>query len=234
MIVGLFKYLSQLIKSQNNLKKIFFTQNFSHTMLLNSNLNNVLNTIIFYYIDFKNINGLNEVFEQLNVLESIHMINCRSLDPNFIQQIINITKPFKLKSLSVNEMFESIELLLQKSGKYLENFGLQTFDHSDGVSLAESETQLLELITRYCTNIKFFEQLQFSQSINSTFNLIENIKQNLNYLTIDLNCQHGYYFSNSDVELSTIILKNLGQILPFKLEYLELSLVLNNCDFEIF
>jgi hypothetical protein len=93
------------------------------------------------------------------ILESIHIIRCRSLNSNFIQQIINLTKSFKLKSLFVNEMFESIELLLQKAGNYLENFGLQTFDLFDDVSesqLVELEAQLLELITRYCAKIKIF------------------------------------------------------------------------------
>ncbi|CAB4441439.1 unnamed protein product [Rhizophagus irregularis] len=229
------EYLSQLIKSQKNLKKICFIDEIP-PILLNSNCLNTLNTIIFCNIDFEDINNLNEVFEQLNVLESIHIISCYSLDSNFIQQIINLTKPFKLKSLIIDEIFESIELLLQKSGDYLENFGLSfeiTYynDVSDS-QLLESKSQILKLITRYCTKIKFFKLTEFSnQSIYLTFNLIENIKQNLNYLTIDTNYDFG---SGLDTELGSIILQNLGQILPFKLEYLDLTLVMNTTDFEIF
>ncbi|GBB89057.1 hypothetical protein RclHR1_15700004 [Rhizophagus clarus] len=170
-------HISQLIKSQNDLKKIFFfSYEFPYSILLNSNCLNTLNTIIFYFVDFKNISVLYEVFEQLNVLESIHIIYCHSLDSNFIQQIFNLTKPFKLKSLFLNEMLESIELLLQKSGDYLENFGFQSFNI---YKVNESESQLLELI------------------------------------------------------ISSIILQNLGQMLSFKLEYLDLSLIMNTNDLEI-
>ncbi|PKC58798.1 hypothetical protein RhiirA1_470441 [Rhizophagus irregularis] len=230
------EYLSQLIKSQKNLKKICFIDEIP-PILLNFNCSNTLNTIIFCDIDFKDINNLNEVFEELNVLESIHIINCYSLGSNFIQQIINSIKPFKLKSLIIDEIFESIDLLLQKSGDYLENFGLSfepnTFYY--GVldsQFLESKSKILKLITRYCTKIKFFKLTEFSnQNIYLTFNLIENIKQNLNYLTIDTNYDFG---SGLDTELGSIILQNLGQILPFKLEYLDLTLVMNTTDFEIF
>ncbi|GBB89056.1 hypothetical protein RclHR1_15700003 [Rhizophagus clarus] len=228
------EYLSQLIKSQKNLKKILFSYKFPHSILLNSNCLNTLRTIIFYCIDFKNINILYEVFEQLNVLESIHIIYCHSLNYNFIQQIINLTKPFKLTSLFVSEIFESIELLLQKSGDYLENFGFPPFKIYEVYE--ESESQLLKLITKYCTKINYFELLEFnSQNIYPTFNLIENIKQNLNYLIIDVNFDsETCYISDDEVELSSIVLQNLGKVLPFKLEYLNLSLMMSTNDFEIF
>ncbi|EXX71003.1 uncharacterized protein OCT59_000504 [Rhizophagus irregularis] len=227
-------YLSKLIKSQKNLKKILFLYDFPHSMLLNSNCLNTLNTIIFCNIDFKNINVLNEAFEQLNVLESIHIIYCRSLDSNFAQQIINLTKPFKLKSLVVNEMFNSIELLLQKFGDYLENFVFESFKTYE-ITNDESELQLLELISRYCMKIKFLKLSEFtSQNIYSAFNLIENIKQNLNYLTIDLNFDFEASYICNEVNLSSIVLHNLGQILPFKLEYLNLSLMMSTNDFKIF
>src|SRR5207247_286827 len=86
-----------------------------------------LKTIIFSGVNFRNIVILGEVFEQLNVLESVHPLNCHTLDFHFVQQIINITKPFKLKSLlTTGKAFqvESFQLLLQKSGNYLENIGL--------------------------------------------------------------------------------------------------------------
>ncbi|PKK76164.1 hypothetical protein RhiirC2_862794 [Rhizophagus irregularis] len=142
-------------------------------------------------------------------------------DSNFTQQIINLTKPFKLKSLIFYEksliLKDSMELILQKSRDYLENFVL---------SSTNSKPQLLELITSYCTKIKFLELNGFyehHQDIYSTFNLIETFKQNLNYLTID-----------TSIGLSSIVLQNLGQILPFKLEYLDLYLSLNTNDFVLF
>ncbi|PKK66585.1 hypothetical protein RhiirC2_784586 [Rhizophagus irregularis] len=139
--------LSQMIKFQENLKKISFRyKNPTLNLLLslkNPNCSNTLNTIIFQYTNFENINVLSEVFNQLNVLESIHIIYCCSLDSKFIQQIKNITKPFKLKSLFLDQMDE---LLLEPS----------------------------------------------------------------------------------------IILQNLGQILPFKLEYLNLGFAINESDLEVF
>ncbi|PKY23264.1 hypothetical protein RhiirB3_437418 [Rhizophagus irregularis] len=174
------KSLSQIINSQENLRKIllgFSRFSLYHTLLSlkSSNCSNTLNTIIFYYVDFKNI-----------------------IDTKFIPQIINITKPFKLKSLILNEILqiESLLLLIQK------------------------------FVIIYCSKIKilYLPSGLNSQNINSLINLIENIKQNLNYLLIDTNDNH----------LSSIILQNLGQILPFKLEYLYLSLITNRSDLEAF
>uniref|UniRef100_U9TVC6 Uncharacterized protein n=1 Tax=Rhizophagus irregularis (strain DAOM 181602 / DAOM 197198 / MUCL 43194) TaxID=747089 RepID=U9TVC6_RHIID len=50
------------------------------------------------------------------------------IDSKFVQQIINITKPFKLKSLLLDDddfQIDSLELLLKKSGNYLEDFGIE-------------------------------------------------------------------------------------------------------------
>jgi hypothetical protein len=215
------KHLSQLIDSQQNLKKI--TLSFNRTILLyhsllsfkNSNCTNTLRTVIFYHINFENVVVFNEVFEQLNVLESIHIIYCCQFS-NFTQQIINLTKPFKLKSLFLNGSITESQLLLQKSGEYLENFGLET-------GLTQEE---LELCTKYCSSrIKF---LQFSrlndQNIYKTFHLVEKVEQSLNYLIIE----------SYDGKHSSTILQNLGQVLPSILEYLSLALKINTNDFEIF
>ncbi|PKY19118.1 hypothetical protein RhiirB3_432108 [Rhizophagus irregularis] len=229
------KPLLNIIKTQKKLEKISFVQRnylfkqnkfHLHNSLLtlkNSNCSNTLKTIIFYNIDFKNINILKEVFEQLNVLESIHILYCFSLNNEFIQQIISINnKPFKLKSLFLSSrsfQIESFQLLLQKFGDYLENIGFGFFTND------ELKQQLLELIIKYCTNIKFFELLGFNeQCIFLSFDIIEIIGENLNYLSID----------NEMIKLSSIVLRELGQILPNKLEYLKLCLKINPSDFELF
>ncbi|PKK67466.1 hypothetical protein RhiirC2_751718, partial [Rhizophagus irregularis] len=54
------------------------------------------------------------------------------------------------------------------------------------------------------------------------------LKQSLNYLTIKITGWENY------IEYSSIVLQNLGQILPFKLEYLNLSLHIKMSDFEVF
>ncbi|PKC60220.1 hypothetical protein RhiirA1_468353 [Rhizophagus irregularis] len=208
-------HISQIIHSHQNLKKIFLINLSSdylislyQTLLLSKDYNcsNTLNTIVLYQIKFELVNNLDKIFEQLNVLESIHIIYCSFLNKsvhiiycsflnsNFIQQIINSTKPFKLKSLILNEVpqFESLQQLLLKCGDYLENFGGE-----------------------------------YDENKNSTYqklNLIENIKQNLNYLSIKI-------FPPIS---SSIILKNLGQVLPSKLDYISLDLNIEKGDFKVF
>ncbi|GBB86052.1 hypothetical protein RclHR1_01250015 [Rhizophagus clarus] len=219
------KNLSQIINSQKNLKRVLFGYSEFHSLYLplslkNSNCLNTLETIIFYHVDFKNITVLNEVFNQLNVLESIHLVYCYSIDSKFVQQIINITKPFKLKSLFSDEIchVESLGLLIQKFGNCLENFG--------GGSRSQLLLQLIEPAIKYCNKIKLLYLVSGlnNQNINLTFSLIENIKQNLNYL----------FLQTLHFGLSSIILQNLGQVLPNKLEYLFLYLNININDFEIF
>jgi hypothetical protein len=128
-----------------------------------------------------------------------------------VQQIINLTKPFKLKSLFIDKILqiESLQLLLQKSGNYLENFGFKPRVNYDLLL----KQQLLELITKYCKNIKFLDLYGLEDEIiYLSFNLIENFKQNLNYL-IKVS-EHAHVDNN--IERSSIILRNLGQILPSK------------------
>ncbi|GBC47796.2 hypothetical protein RhiirA1_469152 [Rhizophagus irregularis] len=182
------KSLSQLIKSQENLQKILFGYNDSplHHSLLSlkySDCSNTLNTIIFYHVDFKNIVVLNEAFNQLNALESIHIVYCYSLDSNFVQQISNVTKPFKLKSLFMRGILqiESLKLLMQKFGNYIENIGITN----------KESQQLLQLIIKYCSNIKYL--------------------------------------------VTTWLDTTKRQILPFKLKYLNLILMISNTiNLEIF
>ncbi|POG64731.1 uncharacterized protein OCT59_003738 [Rhizophagus irregularis] len=226
------KNFSQIINSQHNLKKILFQDEYFLNNLKNSNCSNTLKVIILYEIDFKNIVIFKEVFENLNVLESIHFLYCSSLNSGIIQQIINLTKPFKLKSLFLNEQPDILEIvllqsLLRKTGDYIENIG---FKHLISNKLRQ---QFFELTKNYCKNIKFFDLLGFdNQNIYLAFDSIKNIRHNLNYLTINL---YKFYQFDWEFTLSSVILFNLGQILPYKLEYLSLSLDdINIFDLEVF
>ncbi|PKK64432.1 hypothetical protein RhiirC2_854321 [Rhizophagus irregularis] len=228
-------FLSRIINLQQNLKKILFSYKISplHHLLSNSNCSNTLRTIIFHNVNFRNISVFKEVFEHLNVLDSVHIYYCYSLTVDFIQQIVDITKPFKLRTLFLSKLFEirSFQLLLQKSGDYLENVGFGSLTSYD------LKQQLFELISEYCTKIKFLKLPGFynSQNINLAFDLIKSIGINLNYLSI-----HFYKFGVLDqndegiIKLNSLLLQELGQILPTKLEYLNLSLMIDSNDFEIF
>ncbi|RGB25313.1 hypothetical protein C1646_771924 [Rhizophagus diaphanus] len=220
----------QIIKSHQNSKKILLSGyidfNLYHSLLLSkdSNCSNTLNTITFYKAHLMHLTS--NIFEQLNVLESVHIIYCYSLNENFPQQINNLTKPFKLKSLFTDGLMsiESIELLLQKSGSYLENFGYKL--RNSLMSQRHSE-----LIIKYCKNLKFLDFHGYESQITyRIFNLIENIiRQNLNYLSINIG-KDCY----SNIEGSSIILQNLGQVLPSKLEYLSLTLTIIRSRFRVF
>jgi hypothetical protein len=229
--------LSHIINLHQNLKKIVlghYSFPLYQSSLLSKDYNhsNTLNTIILYRIDLKFIINLDKAFEQLIALESVHIIYC-FLNAHFIQQIINLTKPFKLKTLFIDkgsQIDESLELLLQKYGFYLENFGFGL-----GRSLLFKQ-QSLGFIMKYCKNIKFLDSCEFeNQIIYLVFNLIETIKQSLNHLSINI-CKTFQLDNelNDNIECSSIILRNLGQILPLKLEYLHLVLNININDFEIF
>ncbi|PKK62758.1 hypothetical protein RhiirC2_789897 [Rhizophagus irregularis] len=228
--------VTQMINSHQNLKKnlkkvLFNNISLYQSLLLtkDNNYSNTLNTIILCHVNFEGIINLDKIFEQLNVLESVHIIYCNFLNASIIRQIISLTKPFKLKSLFISERFkidELLLLLLQKSGSYLENFGC-TFCFNYGFSLKQ---QILESIIKYCKKIKF---LEFEDQITyPLFDLIENMKQNLSYLSI--NAFNYSQVSSNNIVCDSFILRNLGQILPFKLEYLKLSLHIETCDFEVF
>jgi hypothetical protein len=226
--------LSKVINSQQNLKKIYIDlSNYSLRSLKNSNCSNTLKTIIFHKINLDKLAvNFNEVFEQLNVLESIHILYCYPLNSSIIQKIINLTKPFKLKSLFMDGnsklQVDQLELLLQKSGNYLENIKFESSMNN------ELKLQMFKLFKIYCNKIKFIDLLGFDdQNIFSALDLIKNVQQNLNYLTINF-CRFGYYQSNYDDKLSSIVLQNLGQVLPYKLEYLNLVLEFTVKDLEVF
>ncbi|PKK66679.1 hypothetical protein RhiirC2_784480 [Rhizophagus irregularis] len=209
------KCLTQTFNTQQNLEKISFEcDDFVlynlFSSLKNSSISNTLKIITFYKIDFKKIiNNIQEIFNQLNILETIHIIYCSALNSDFVQQIINVIRPFKLKSLILSHhpfQVESLQLLLQKFGSDLENFEFGKYNFSD-----ESKQKLFKSIIEYCTKIKYFSLKDIN--FNLALNLIENIKkQNLNYLNISFD----YYGDDYKSE-------NLGQILPTKLEFLKLD-----------
>ncbi|GBC00480.1 hypothetical protein RclHR1_38730001 [Rhizophagus clarus] len=158
----------QIINLHQNLKKIYLSCDkfpIDQELLLTENYNcsNTLNTIIFYSVNFNSMDNLYIVFEQLNVLESVHIIYCYPLNTSFIQQIIYLVKPFKLKSLFIDkssQIDKSLLLLLQKSGGYLENFKCDL-----GIDYGLSKQELLESIIKYCKNIKFLDLYDFENEI---------------------------------------------------------------------
>ncbi|PKK63820.1 hypothetical protein RhiirC2_788370 [Rhizophagus irregularis] len=85
-------------------------------------------------------------------------------------------------------------------------------------------------LLKYCNNINLLYFVEFESEISTyqKINLIKNIKQSLNYLIIKI-CPVEHCST-----CSSIILKNLGQILPFKLDYISLDFTIKESDFRVF
>ncbi|CAB5181363.1 unnamed protein product [Rhizophagus irregularis] len=160
----------------------------------------------------------------INPLLKFLSSNCSSISSLFIPS-------FKGTSSST-----AIEYLSQSSQliKSQKNLSKILFFYDFPYSTLLNSNCLNTLNTIILCNIDFKNMNFLNENIYPTFNLIKNIQQNLNYLTIDLDYDFGKYFYNNIAKISSNILQNLGQILPPKLEYLNMSLVMNTNDFVIF
>ncbi|RGB27083.1 hypothetical protein C1646_769580 [Rhizophagus diaphanus] len=133
------------------------------------------------------------MFEQLNVLESVHIIFCCSLNTtSLIQQILNLSKPFKLRPLFLNGTSgineSSSLLLLQKSGCYLKNFSSEIFRFRGSSIILQNLGQIFSSKLEYldltlCIEVSDFEVfLKNSRYFIKKF-LIKDLKRN-NYNNI--------------------------------------------------
>ncbi|CAB5156312.1 unnamed protein product [Rhizophagus irregularis] len=202
---------------------------------------NILESILQNTNFIHNTGNLKLYIDNKNDFDFYYYNNDHTLIEDRILQIINLHQNLKkiifgdnnlplFKSLLLSKdripQIEPLQKLLQISGDYLENLMCR---FSLVLSLNQ---QLLELIIKYCKNIKRLNLQSIGKQITRlVINLIKNIKQNLNYLKISECYQSlliGYY------EFSSLLLQNLGQILPSKLEYLHLILHIIPNDFKIF
>ncbi|CAB5182288.1 unnamed protein product [Rhizophagus irregularis] len=120
-----------------------------------------------------------------------------------------------------------INILQEKFGDCLENFGFGNIDEIID-EYNEPKRQLFEFITKYCKKIRYFES--GLPDDNNTYLFIKNNQHNINYLTIEADFHDHYAVYN----VSSTVLRNLGQVLPSKLEYLCLTLIFTTNDLEIF
>ncbi|GET64043.1 hypothetical protein RhiirA1_470246 [Rhizophagus irregularis] len=104
---------------------------------------------------------------------------------------------------------ELMQLLFQKFGEYLENIGLKY--------------KALEFINNYCKRIKFFDIHTSSiQKAHIALDSVKIFEQNLNYLSI-----YFYIPYDEKIESKIELFLRLAHILPYKLEYLNLSFSIN-------
>ncbi|CAB4431926.1 unnamed protein product [Rhizophagus irregularis] len=218
-------YLLIKLFIENEVKLNTFEIDISHNHLMNKrNFNKIFRLILQNPKFISNIKNLKlhfdkEIaFEQLNVLESIHILECLIFNSNFIQQIIDLNK-FKLTSLFIrdettrdkNLQIELMQLLFQKFGEYLENIGFGSY--VDDVL----KYRALEFINNYCKKIKFFDARSIS-SVKKVHIALDSVGQNLNYFSIYI-----FYNHDENYKLTMEMILRLAHVLPCKLEYLNLS-----------
>ncbi|GBC28092.2 hypothetical protein GLOIN_2v1881374 [Rhizophagus irregularis DAOM 181602=DAOM 197198] len=176
------------------------------------------------YLSYFNNGILELILQNTNFIHNIKFLKLyNGKTPGFLY--IN-NNPNEDKS----QIDQSLQLLLQKYGAYLENLGCGFRSNHDPIS-----KKLIKSIIKYCKNIKLLDLHDYNnQIIYPTLNLIENIKQNLNYLTINIFEPVVLRNIIDYNKYSSIILQNLGQILPSKLEYLSLTLHIKAGNFKLF
>ncbi|CAB5181389.1 unnamed protein product [Rhizophagus irregularis] len=216
-----------------------------------------LHTFEISMIADKDFHYFNDSFEL--ILQNPNFIcNIKNLELNYGTEIVNIN-PF-LKFLYSNckdisslyflfSTFIDDNTLVDKHLSQIINsqqnlkkilFGFNNFPlYHSLLSLKNSIcSNTLRLIIFYYVdfkNVKFFDLPGFNkQNINIAFDLIENFKQNLSYLTISIGVNRFFSYDYDDNVLSSNVLLKLGQFLPPQLEYLSLTLMINASDFEVF
>ncbi|PKK70181.1 hypothetical protein RhiirC2_780057 [Rhizophagus irregularis] len=111
---------------------------------------------------------------------------------------------------------ESLQLLLQKYGDYIENFGLTVSNFGNTNEYEESRRQLLKSFIKYCPKIRYFSSDK-PNDIN-IYSLIENIGQNINYLTILVHTYNYHTFYDEYSSIKHIMKKEKVKYLAILLE----------------
>ncbi|RGB39164.1 hypothetical protein C1646_740236 [Rhizophagus diaphanus] len=120
--------------------------------------------------------------------------------------------PFSIK-LPKNYRF--IEIYLNNNLNEEDKTKLNEYENIGfGSSISNELRKQFDLFMKYCKNIKFFELPDFHYYLDYYY--------------------HHNFSNDGDLEPSSIVLLNLGQILPLKLEYLNLSLKFDLNNLEIF
>ncbi|PKK72718.1 hypothetical protein RhiirC2_848199 [Rhizophagus irregularis] len=176
--------IKNLFKSQITLSKVLFNRICSLTESLKY-CSNTLTSISFHFIIF------NENIPEL-----------------FIQSLLNISIPLKIKTLILDDnVIQSsfpFQLLFHNIGPYLKYLVIiyQPYFIED----------FYEFIIQYCEKIEFLYLTEIINNYeNLFFQIMELFNNNLRYLTLEVKGKLGKNF-----------LKELGQSLPINLEYLDL------------
>ncbi|CAG8640575.1 9413_t:CDS:2, partial [Rhizophagus irregularis] len=244
------KNLSKFIGSQKQLSKLTFTFNKEVFQDSLSNLKSVAHTLtclIFDSCHFTNIQSF-QGLEYLENLESLQFFHCYPVLKLEIVQHLSEIKNLRIKTLAIvnnnnyitrGNLYIDIlqyQLLLHKIGSHLENLILSIdFD---------IKKDIFQSILHYCEKIKFIHFTKLNHdNIPDLNDLILNFSNTLKYLTLDIDCIRitTPYMEDDDSNViqnmkktSTLLLQQLGQLLPPTLEYIDLFLIIDPINLEIF
>jgi len=209
---GRIQYIANLIQSQTQLLSLSLNYMIGNTYLLDSfkHCSSTLTSITFLFCDFTK-NSSFDGLKYLTRLKSLQIIYCRGL--TILSQ--SFPTSLKVKSLNVraNDQSSGMVLLLQKIGSYLKHLELILWERE----------KAFEGIINYCNKIKFLYLRIGYENVPQLYRLINNNKH-LKYLSLEAN----------KLKISSMILKDLGQVLPNSLKYLNLDLHIDPNDLKIF
>ncbi|CAB4402489.1 unnamed protein product [Rhizophagus irregularis] len=232
--VPLTKSLADTIHSQSNISHITISFTKSDIIYLFDTFEYCSKTLIslkFLECDFTSINVSSfRGLKYLTQLKYFYLINCLGFKLHVIQPLLNISTPLMIKSLTItdgNISTNSIQLLLQKIGNYLEYLFLS-------IPIEFIRELIINNIIDYCDKIKFLHLNHIDyKNIPQICSLVSHFRNHLKYLTLEYNFKsfntsnaldlfpnntNKYEHQKGSLEL----LKELDKILPNNLDYLNL------------
>ncbi|CAI2163862.1 11055_t:CDS:1 [Funneliformis geosporum] len=229
--------LERLIQSQTQLLSLTLysiSENVAYLLGSFNYCSNTLTSIKFSYCDFTNLSSFNGLY-YLAHLESLQFIHCKGITVRFFQPLLNIPTPLKIKTLKLEGQITEttfIQLLLQKVGSYVENLELKLWVDIE-------RERAFESIIKYCDKIQFLHLYEIDYvNIPQLSKLITHVRKHLKYLSLQNKNYHPPYIlllgNKDNLRVSSMILENLGQILPSSLNYLDLNLVLDPINLKNF
>ncbi|CAB5212202.1 unnamed protein product [Rhizophagus irregularis] len=192
-----------------------------HTSLLKIFIENEINLHTFdvEFTDSKHISYFGDILglilQNTKFINNIRYLKLHTGRTRGFSSPKNKDTPIKHRVLQIINLHQNLKKILLS----YDNFSL----YQSLLLQSESSNCLntLNTIILFCFNFN-------DEIVYLVLNLVENIKSNLNYLTIE--ASETSHLDNS----SSILLRNLGRILPPKLEYLNLILYIRISDFEVF
>ncbi|CAG8579839.1 14438_t:CDS:2 [Funneliformis caledonium] len=227
--------LENLIQSQTQLLSLtlhYISPQVAYLLSPFKYCSKTLTSIKFNSCDFTNISSLNGLYYLVH-LESLQFKLCKGVTVQVFRPLLDIPTPLKIKTLTLegqNMEINFIRLLFQKVGSFLENLEIYLWE--------DIERQIVfESIINYCDKIQFLHLYEIDHvDILPFFKLITHVRKNLKYLSLSNKTSDCMSISiNMDhLRVCSMILDNLGQILPDSLKYLELKLEIDPTNLKIF